>query len=46
MAVNGPALVAQVAVYIGILIVFLLPIILGFTVIRADANRLGEQGWV
>ena len=24
---------------------FLLPIILGFTVIRADANRLGEHGW-
>ncbi len=46
MAVNGGSLVAQGVALIGILIAFLLPIILGFTVVRADANRLGEQGWV
>ncbi len=46
MAVNGGSLVAQFVALIGILIAFLLPIILGFTVVRADANRLGEQGWV
>lgn len=46
MAVNGPSLVAQVFLLIGILVTFLLPIILGFTVIRTDANRLGEPGWV
>lgn len=27
-------------------LIFLLPIILGFTVVRADARRLGEQEWV
>jgi uncharacterized membrane protein len=46
MAVNGAGLVAQIMILIGILIALLLPIILGFTVVRADANRLGEQGWV
>jgi len=46
MAVNGAGLVAQIVTLMGILIAFLLPIILGFTVVRADANRLGEQGWV
>ena len=46
MAVNGAGLVAQIVTLMGILIAFLLPIILGFTIVRADANRLGEQGWV
>jgi hypothetical protein len=46
MAVNGGSLVAQIVALIGILIIILLPIILGFTVVRADANRLGEPGWV
>jgi hypothetical protein len=43
IGVNIYALVAQIVVAFGI---FLLPIILGFTVVRRDANRLGEPGWV
>lgn len=27
-------------------IVFLLPIIIGFTAVRSDANRLGQPGWL
>ncbi|HEY7975633.1 MAG TPA: hypothetical protein VID72_09845 [Ktedonobacterales bacterium] len=46
MAVNGFALFVQALILLGILIGFLLPIILGFTVVRADAHRLGEPGWV
>lgn len=29
-----------------LLFVFLLPIILGFTLVRRDANRLGQPGWL
>ena len=28
------------------LAIWLLPIILGFTVVRADANRQGQPGWL
>ncbi|MDE3230308.1 MAG: hypothetical protein KGO05_10535 [Chloroflexota bacterium] len=27
-------------------IIFLLPIIVGFTYVRADANRIGQPGWL
>ncbi len=43
LGMNPYALVAQIVV--GVVLV-LLPIILGFTVVRSDANRLGEQGWL
>lgn len=43
VGVNVGSLVAQLA---ALLLIFLLPIILGFTVVRADAHRLGEPGWV
>ena len=43
IGVNGGALAAQL---VALLLIFLLPIILGFTVVRADADRMGEQGWV
>ncbi len=46
VSVNPFALGAQVLFLIIPLCLFLLPIILGFTVVRNDANRLGEQGWV
>lgn len=39
---NVAALVAQIIA----LLVILVPIVLGFTVVRPDANRLGEPGWV
>jgi hypothetical protein len=40
---NAYALVAQL---IAVLLLFLLPIIIGFTAVRRDANRLGEPGWI
>lgn len=43
VGINAGSLIAQVVAIVGIL---LLPIILGFTVVRADARRLGEPGWV
>lgn len=43
VGVNVFALLAQIGV--GVFFV-LLPIVLGFTVVRRDANRLGEPGWV
>lgn len=27
-------------------VIFLLPIILGFTAVRGDANRMGQPGWL
>lgn len=35
-----------VAQLVAFVLIFLLPIILGFTVVRVDARRLGEQEWV
>ena len=29
-----------------VFVVFLLPIILGFTFVRSDANRIGQPGWL
>ncbi|HET9110764.1 MAG TPA: hypothetical protein VFN78_08065 [Ktedonobacterales bacterium] len=43
VGVNVFALLAQIGV--GVFFV-LLPIVLGFTAVRRDANRLGEPGWV
>ncbi|HEX8730255.1 MAG TPA: hypothetical protein VF739_16615 [Ktedonobacterales bacterium] len=43
VGINAGSLIAQL---IGLVVIFLLPIILGFTVVRADARRLGEPGWV
>lgn len=43
VGVNVVSLGAQLA---ALILIFLLPIILGFTVVRADAHRLGEPGWV
>lgn len=31
---------------IALLAAFLLPIVLGFTFVRSDANRLGQPGWL
>jgi hypothetical protein len=42
VGINAGSLIAQV---IALVVIFLLPIILGFTVVRADARRLGEPGW-
>lgn len=33
-------------VYLFFAIVFLLPIVFGFTFVRSDANRLGQPGWL
>lgn len=43
VGVNWASLAAQLAALIFFLI---LPVILGFTIVRADARRLGEPGWV
>lgn len=43
VGLNAGSLIAQ---FIALVVIFLLPIILGFTVVRADARRLGEPGWV
>ena len=43
VGINAGSLIAQL---IGLVVIFLLPIILGFTVVRADARRLGEPGWI
>ena len=43
IGVNVVSLGAQ---FVAFVLIFLLPIILGFTVVRADAHRMGEQGWV
>jgi hypothetical protein len=43
IGINVMSLIAQ---FVAFALIFLLPIILGFTVVRADARRLGEQGWV
>jgi hypothetical protein len=43
VGINAGSLIAQ---FIALVVIFLLPIILGFTVVRADARRLGEPGWV
>ena len=43
VGVNVFALSAQLLVLI---LAFLLPIVLGFTVVRADANRAGQSGWI
>ena len=46
VGVNPFALGAQLLILLIPILGFLLPIILGFTVVRADANRLGENGMV
>ena len=43
VGVNVVALSVQLLVLI---LAFLLPIVLGFTVVRADANRAGQPGWI
>jgi hypothetical protein len=43
VGINAGSVIAQI---IALVVIFLLPIILGFTVVRADARRLGEPGWV
>lgn len=43
VGINPGSLIAQLA---ALVLIFLLPIILGFTIVRADARRLGEPGWV
>ena len=43
IGINVVSLIAQLVAFA---LIFLLPIILGFTVVRADAHRMGEQGWV
>jgi len=43
IGINVMSLIAQ---FVAFALIFLLPIILGFTVVRIDARRLGEQGWV
>jgi len=42
----GVDVMSLVAQFVAFALIFLLPIILGFTVVRIDARRLGEQGWV
>ena len=46
MVVNTGSLIAQIVALVILVCAFLLPIILGFTVVRADARRLGEPGWL
>lgn len=43
LAVNLVALSVQLVVLV---CVFFVPIVLGFTVVRGDANRLGQPGWL
>ncbi len=43
LAVNLVALSVQLVVLV---CVFFAPIALGFTVVRGDANRLGQPGWL
>lgn len=43
VGVNWVSLAAQLA---ALILILLLPVILGFTIVRADARRLGEPGWV
>ena len=40
--VNPEALIVQLIAAI----VILLPIVLGFTLVRSDANRIGQPGWL
>lgn len=37
---------SAVVVYLVFAIIVLLPIILGFTYVRSDANRVGQPGWL
>lgn len=46
VGINAGSLIAQIIALVALVVIFLLPIILGFTVVRADARRLGEPGWV
>lgn len=39
---NGFAIVSQLIVFL----IIVLPIILGFTLVRVDANRHGQPGWL
>lgn len=41
--IGNTIVVAQLVAFV---LIFLLPIILGFAVVWPDARRLGEQGWV
>lgn len=43
VGVNSVALTIQLIVLICIIIA---PIVLGFTVVRRDANRVGQPGWL
>ncbi len=43
VGINLYSLIAQLVAFV---LIFLLPIILGFAVVWPDARRLGEQGWV
>jgi len=44
--VNPVALGSQLLFLIVPIGLFLLPVILGFTVVRSDANRIGERGLI
>jgi hypothetical protein len=43
---GGPHLIFIIFRIVFLLVVFILPIVFGFTLVRGDANRIGQPGWL